>query len=386
MPKHSDIERAKSSLEQELRRLCDRQRDAPKLLPSLRELSSRHGLSKSLTQRVVRALCSEGLLYPVHGMGTFAGRRPTSSESVFLYLCLAGAQRDSIMRQGFEERMSALGAVCIALDVEEANRQFHAGCLPRVAGVWDPTFDEQRRVNMGPAFQVPVVGFLGRVDQTRGDAVAFDDLQGGRAATEHLIGLGVRAAVFLGVHSDDAPAGALDWSARRADGFTAAMAAVGLTDGARVLVPPRVLSQRRVLDPYDYFAMGAQMARTLGRLDPEHGVVAANDRVAYGFLWASVRDGLRAAATPPIVGFDSTACRAGTLLTTMTLPWHDLGRAAADLLFRRASAEEAFPSTVETVPMASITRMSSRPGWLAATPALFDLLQKATAEADLLLE
>lgn len=383
MPKVKAIEDAKSSLEQELRSLCERHRTHPALVPSLRELSERHGLSKSLVQRVVRALCAEGLLYPVHGMGTFVGARPLAVERVFLFLYDQGT-RDAQIRSGFEGRMSALGGVTLAISLEAAIEQRERGQLPPVQGVWDPSFDVVARRNLHSPVGAAIVGLSGRVDPERGIGVGFDEVGGGRQAARHLMDLGARKLTLLGVHAKDAPAGALDWSRQRAEGFEQAVRSVGLEDVARILLPKRLPMLARTYDPYDYFEMGREMGRTMELRGEQEGVVCVNDRVAYGFLTALINRGVPAHEVPPTIGFDSQECHYGTYVSSMVFSWHDLGRSAADVLFGWTSSSGRPATKVEPVPMGQLTRLSSRPRWLAQAPALLDALRHARQESDLL--
>lgn len=382
MPKIAKIERAKIALEQELRETCSRNGYSPELIPSLRELSERHGLSKSLAQRVVRAFCNEGLLFPVHGMGTFAGRRPTLAEQVFLFLYEDGARSDAI-RQGFEERISALGAISISLPMTQVAHQWFQGHLPQVQGVWDPSFDADLMMNLAPDMGVPVTGLLGRVNPARSDAVFFDDFQGGKTATQHLLAFGMRSALFLGVHAQDAPYGALEWSARRAEGFKSAMTSVGLEAFARILAPPHAPTIHRESDPYDYFAMGAMLAKEFSAFDKNLGIVAANDRVAYGFIAAALQAGVAPELIPPFIGFDNLETNVGSYLSSMALPWDELGRMAADVLFRRVSGALTPLPISELVAMIPITRLSSRRGWLVRTKSLLEALRDGCTESDL---
>lgn len=330
---------------------------------------------------MVRLLCDEGLLYPVHGMGTFAGRRPSQTAKVFLFVS-DGGSRDATIRQGFEERLSALGAGSISLSRDDANQQAATGLLPEIDGTWDTSFDGSPDLPPIREHRAPVVGLLGKVDPATADSVFFDDIQGGKIATQHLLSFGVRSAMFLGVHVPNAPYGTLDWSERRADGFRQAMASVGLENAAKVFVSAQVLPIDRPGEPWDYFRMGASLASQLERVEPNVGIVAANDRVAYGFISAALAAGVPADRIPPIIGFDNSASKFGNHLSSMALPWAELGRAAADIVFRRATGVLEGPPVTEVVSMIPITRLSSRPGWLPLAPRLLSVLKNHPAEID----
>jgi hypothetical protein len=382
MPRVKGIEEAKAALEGELRALCERGSATPVLVPSLRELSERHSLSKSLVQRVVRSLCVEGLLYPVHGMGTFAGRSPAALDRVFLFL-YDNTARDAEIRSGFEARMSSLGGATLAMPLDEGLRQRAEGLLPTVLGAWDPTFSSLSDVGPIAPESAVFVGLKGRIDPSRGISVGFDEVSGGRTAALHLLSLGARRLLMLGVHAPDAPPGALDWSRERAEGFLQAVQSVGLEASAKVVVPNQVLLTQRPPDPYDYFAMGRAMGAALGPNRDVEGVVCVNDMVAYGYLSSILRQGLSPSDAPAVIGFDSRECRLGTFLSSLMLSWHELGRVAASAVFGWTSQTDPLKPRVEPVAMRQLTRLSSRRGWLSQAPALCEALAEAESEADL---
>jgi len=301
---------------------------------------------------------------------------------LFLFLN-DGSERTNAIRQGFDERLSGLGAVSISLPLAVIARPEYEATLAEVQGMWDPSFDFVENRHLGLARDVPTVSLRGRVDPTRDDAVSFDDFQGGRTATEHLLAFGTRSAVFLGVHSPGVPSGQLDWSASRAEGFMAAMASVGRESSATVLVPPSVVPRDTPNDPFDYFGMGALLARQVELTDTNTGIVAANDRVAYGFIAERLRLGDPPELVPPVIGFDNSETNAGTHLSSMALPWSELGRVAADVLFRRATGTLTGSPVAEVVAMVPITRPSSGRGWLARTPFLLEALRQPNPEASL---
>jgi DNA-binding LacI/PurR family transcriptional regulator len=307
-------------------------------------------------------------------MGTFAGRRPTQSGKVFLFVG-DGGPRDVTIRQGFEERLSALGAVSIALLREDAVLQRRDGQLPQIDGTWDTRFESTSII--------PTVGLLGKVDPASCDSVFFDDVQGGNIAVQHLLAFGCRSAIFLGVHVVGAPYGALDWSERRANGFRQAMTSVGLGAAATVLLPTSVMPISRPLEPWDYFGMGASLARQLDYTEPNLGIVAANDRVAFGFIAAALSAGVPPDRIPPVIGFDNLPSKFGNHLSSMALPWAELGRTAADVVFRRVNGTLQGDPVSEVVSMIPITRLSSRRAWLPLAPRLLAALQRNPVEADL---
>lgn len=155
--------------------------------------------------------------------------------------------------------------------------------------------------------------------------VSTDDEAGARAATEHLISLGHRHIAHI---SGGTNAIALD---RRA-GYEAAMRAAGLTD----LIT--------VVDGDFSEARGRTAAQTLlGERPDITAVFAANDLSALGAMSAAQGMGMRTPDHLSVIGFDGMALSGlGPLaLTTMAQPLEEMGRIAADHLFRRISAPRA---------------------------------------------
>lgn len=379
MPKSVEIEKAKEALDRDLRLLSVSAPIEARLLPSLRELSAKYGLSKSLVQRVVRGLCNEGLLYPVHGMGTFVGQSPKISQNVFLFIG-EDSDRDYQIRRGFEDRLSALGASVLSFPMEEAMRALSDQSLPNVQAVWDPTAGQIFAQRLG----VPVAAMDGHISEEIGYGVQFDNHAGAHAATMHLIARGARSLVYLGVHGDSPETRALDWSRERAQGFLSAAQSVGISERCQIITPTNHLFSPASSDPFDYFGMGAGLAENPLFESNERAVVAANDRVAYGFLSALAKRGVSAEDLPPIVGFDASMARGGDFLTSVALPWWDLGRAAADLLFQRVTRGES-TGAESKVATNLVSRLSGQTGWVSELPTFFNALREAEDQDDLLL-
>ena len=150
-------------------------------------------------------------------------------------------------------------------------------------------------------------------------SVSTDDHAGARSATEHLIALGhSRIAHISGSES----AIARD----REAGYREAMTRAGLA--AEIVVVPGDFTE----------VSGRDGARRL--LDAHPAVTAvfvANDLSALGALSALQEAGLRVPDDVSVVGFDGMSLAAlGSLnLTTMAQPLEEMGREAADHLFRR---------------------------------------------------
>jgi LacI family transcriptional regulator len=148
-------------------------------------------------------------------------------------------------------------------------------------------------------------------------AILPDEARGGREATQVLLDLGHRDIAYLtGVSTA--------WATRaRLRGFRAALRASGLAAAdATVLV-----GNYRVDSGYD-------LTRDLLRRGAvPTAIMCGNDRMALGALNAILEAGLRVPADVSLVGYDDQYLLASELhpaLTTVRLPYHAMGRLAAE--------------------------------------------------------
>lgn len=146
-------------------------------------------------------------------------------------------------------------------------------------------------------------------------ALHFDNLVGGRIATEHLLSLGHRRIAFIG--GDPRHPDAVD----RHKGFVAAHQAAGVS------VDPRLISVG------DFSEESGRVAadRLIESGVPLSAVFAANDQMAFGAALAFYRRGLRVPGDVSLVGFDDVASASFAIppLTTVHQPVNELGRLAA---------------------------------------------------------
>ena len=153
--------------------------------------------------------------------------------------------------------------------------------------------------------------------------VGTDNRQGGRIATEHLLGLGRRRIAFAGM--TDIP----ELDARHA-GYLDALAAAQVAPRARIPVP-------LAFDPDSPL-----LERLFSGETEIDGVVAASDVIAIHVIRALHRHGRRVPDDVAVVGYDDVSLAAHTS-PSLTTVRQDLALAAAtliDLLFRRIAGEE----------------------------------------------
>jgi len=173
---------------------------------------------------------------------------------------------------------------------------------------------------------LPVV-VTGRVLKAPGlYALKFDNLEGARLATQHLLQLGHRHIGFI--------TGDLDHpdSLERLQGYRAALESAGVT-----FDPKRVV-------PGEYHEVSGLLAvdRLLNGGRPLTAIFAGNDQMAFGAALGLRRRGLRVPDDVSLVGFDDlpTAQYASPPLSTIHQPAYELGRLAATSMLQLLSGTE----------------------------------------------
>lgn len=146
-------------------------------------------------------------------------------------------------------------------------------------------------------------------------ALDFNNFEGARLATHHLLSLGHRNIAFISgdpVHPD---------AAERLRGYRAALEAAGVRYRPALVMPGK------------YFEESGLMAveRLIDSREPFTAIFSANDQMAFGAALALHRRGLRVPDDVSLVGFDDLAGAEHSIppLTTIHQAAHELGRLAA---------------------------------------------------------
>ena len=149
-------------------------------------------------------------------------------------------------------------------------------------------------------------------------ALDFDNFEGARLATHHLLALGHRNIVHIAGDPEHLDA------IERLRGYRAALEAAGLPYRSELVLPGM------------YFEDSGRMAveRLLGSRVPFSAIFAANDQMAFGAAVALHAHGLRVPDDVSLVGFDDLASSAYVVppLTTVHQAGLELGRVAASSL------------------------------------------------------
>jgi LacI family transcriptional regulator len=156
-------------------------------------------------------------------------------------------------------------------------------------------------------------------------ALDFDDFEGGRLATHHLLALGHRRIAFIAGdprHPD---------AKERLRGYRAALQAAGLPFNADLVLPGQYtedsgrMAVERLLDSREQFT----------------AIFCANDQMAFGAALALHRRHLRVPEDVSLVGFDDLAGALYTLppLSTVHHPGYELGQFAATAMLQLLAGE-----------------------------------------------
>lgn len=181
-----------------------------------------------------------------------------------------------------------------------------------------PICDDSALLDLLDREALPYVRISPRGDLARAGLVDMDDHAAAREMTEHLLRLGHRDIGFI--KGDPAHSS----SAKRFDGFCAAMASAGLA----------VQSER--LGGGDFsFRSGLRVGdEMLGNAAFPTAIFASNDDMALGVLVTAMRLGISVPERLSIAGFDDapTSRAAWPQITTIRQPKGDMAASAVDIL------------------------------------------------------
>lgn len=209
MATRRETNRRKLEMNEALRRACGSGvLQVGAMLPSVRELAAQHSLSLDVVSQTLQQLAQEGLVYTVPRVGTFVGQAQPTQSAFYLLLHSPAALPPDLLMQlqtGFEERIAQRGGATLAMPLATALAYRQRGELPALKGIFDFAYQPPQRGTRASSWDrkcdLPRVGFAGRIEAPgQTDVVSFDDVAGGRQATQHLLRLGHRNIAYLGLH------------------------------------------------------------------------------------------------------------------------------------------------------------------------------------------
>jgi LacI family transcriptional regulator len=313
------------------------EREAP---PTLRDVARLAGVSASTVSRILNGNCRvaddkrqavEAAIHRLHFKPNLSARSLRSGSTMTI----------GVLAQHFDSPY--FGRAIQGLD----DGLQGSGYSPIVApGHWNPR-EEAERMEVLMARGVDAIAILGGhlpdadilrfalqqpivvtdrvLEGPNVQAFAFDQREGGRMATAHLIELGHRHIAHIGgLRSHENAIG-------RLAGFMLAHAQAGLT------VDPRLVIES------DFMAAGglAAMNRLLDLRVPFTAAFCANDQTLQGAQLALLRRGLRVPDDISLVGFDDLPDSAymSPPATTVRQPIYELGRVVAAALLSALGME-----------------------------------------------
>ena len=180
---------------------------------------------------------------------------------------------------------------------------------------------------------------------------------------------GTGASRFWRAHTP-AINGEAHWSARRHSGWRETLESAGI-DARELTFYPDDKGARLVAQHFSHHESVAQQiaAAHLGPRGLEAGgeavsaLVAFNDAAVMGVLRALREANVPTDLWPALVGFDNAPGADGQVLTSLRLPWEEIGAGAAELLWARRHGELAGPPTRRTVSMRLLPRLTCGKAW-----------------------
>jgi LacI family transcriptional regulator len=174
-------------------------------------------------------------------------------------------------------------------------------------------------------------------------SLSFDNFEGARLATQHLLALGHRRIAFIAGdprHPD---------AAERRRGFHAALAAAGVPPDPALELPGEYHEESGVQAVERLFSSGR----------PYTAIFAANDQMALGAALALYRRGLKVPDDVSLIGFDdvATALYAVPPLSTVHHPIREIGHLAATAMLQLLAGQKP---QLQVPPPRVIARESSR--------------------------
>lgn len=337
------------------------------MLPTVRELSERHGVTQHAVFQVIQRLTDEGVLYTVPRVGAFVGQPKREALEPYLMVLPpndGNSQHYLVQAQlGFEDRVTQLGGSSIVLTPAEVRAHRENNTLPPLAGVFESLESWIYGGRLFEGAEVPSALF-GNLEETNRntDCLSFDDMGGGTLATRHLWQNGHRRIAFLALHGESDP-GLLSWSLLREIGWRKVLEQAGGESEGLAFHPAATpgLTQAEQLRAAREAAAGI-----VGRGDVT-AVVVANALGAEGMFQVFHEAGWPMEKWPAVVCFDTMPGTYSSVVSYLRLPWEDLGREVAQILWERRTGRLTGEAVQRLVPMRLITRLSCRSDWTVSS-------------------
>lgn len=333
--------------------------------PTILDVASRAGVSKSTVSNVVRGLTgvSEPTRVRVQAAIDQLGYRPNvlARQLVQRRTNILGVVVGDLanpffaeMAKSVERHAAARGFTAMFCNTEGDGDAEMAGVETllqhRVAGIVFLAFSGDSRIMQKTLqHQVPVV-FVS-CSAPWGDVVSVDDTDGGRVATSHLIEAGHRRVAYVSIPELEDQSDRARW-----DGYRDAMQKAGLAPGPRVRWSPT--SRKAEVDGIE-----TELIDVFQGDERMTAVFAANDFAAISLQEFADSVNLRVPQDISIVGFDDVpmAGLARIGLTTVAQPRDELARLGIATVADRIERRLKGPPRSMMVDVSLVTRRSTAP-------------------------
>jgi GntR family transcriptional regulator of arabinose operon len=306
-------------------------------IPTARQLAHMFGVSLSPVLQAVRMLEREGLLVRKARVGTFVAERIARKQLVAFITSTCDLEPNMLAIRGFEEEIARRNygvMFCNANREPERFAERANACLELgAAGIAFVPPEGSLYLDWNRAFYqgfadrgIPVVAINSQPFPESGPSIVSaavpDGVWQGRQMAKHLIGLGHTHLAFLYGR----------WSCTvedRKQGVIAELQEHGLP-----ALEVRSLSPEELLRTGEVYDVSVMLDDWLGRTPPITAVVCVSDYAARILYEHAVGLGLTIPGDISCSGFDdsSFASLLTPSLTTLRVPYADIGRSAAELL------------------------------------------------------
>lgn len=311
-------------------------------IPSERDLAERYGISRASVRESITELIQAGVLFRTVGKGTFVVDTPPRSRTEATPLVppradgICFAISDGVfhfVQTGYNRILAGVEAACRemgkrlyfqsigdgARDTLENTGGAPAGCIV-VGGVGRHVLDRLRE--HGTPYVL--VDLLIKDASSDHISVRIDYASGTRAAMDHLHGLNHRSFGFIGF------AGSEKYKA-----YWRQLQEYGIA------YDPRQVALLSTMDLQPGIVAGYQaMDELLEAKALPSSILVVNDFAAVGALERLKIAGLSVPGDISIIGYDDLGHNATPPLTTVRVDLHQVGRLAAEALFRKLNGEE----------------------------------------------
>ncbi|MEO8128157.1 MAG: GntR family transcriptional regulator [Bryobacteraceae bacterium] len=339
-------------------------------IPSEREIAESYGISRASVRESISELLNLGMLFRTVGRGTFVSADPFStspengvattpaniafiiSESIFHFVqtgynkILAGVQEVAAAR-GWRLLFHPIGDDAnnpMLQSLRNAPNRSLDGCII-VGGVRRHVLDLLDEETI-PTILVDLL-----ISEENTASVIIDYATGARLAMRHLYELGHRQIGYVGFSGSE-----------KYRGYWQCLEELGLQ------YDPRCVEFLHELDLQPGILAGFQsVQRMIAARSLPSALLVTNDFVAMGVMEGLAIAGLRTPDQISVVGFDDLGQKTSPMLTTVRVDLAQVGRLAANALFRKMNSQVIEPEHT-LVPVELVVRGTTGPAVALARP------------------